>query len=72
MTNPVRHYDDTVRQGDCKILLDRGNDVITALISAHVLHKAMCVFLLDPTLRGVLEILDPKAVEQARAALLLT
>jgi len=72
MTNPVRHYDDTVRQGDCEILLARSRDEIAASIAAQDLHRSLCVFLLDPTLRGVLEILDPKAVEQARSALKLT
>jgi hypothetical protein len=34
--------------------------------------KALAVFLLNPTVRAVLDVLDPKGVEQARNALRLT
>lgn len=67
-TNPVRHYDDTVRQSDCEILTSRHVDENLALAQGPM-RRALYVFLLDPTLRAVLEILDPKAVEQARKAL---
>jgi len=63
---------EALRRHDAEILMARGKDEIAASIAAQDLHKALCVFLLDPNLRIVLDILDPKAVEQARSALRLT
>jgi hypothetical protein len=67
-----RDYTDAVRRVDADILSARSNDEIVARIPAKHLYDALCVFILDEELRPVLEILSPKAVQQARAALLLT
>lgn len=67
-----RDYVDAVRRVDADILSARSADEIAARIPAKHLYDALCVFLLDEEIRPVLEILSPKAVEQARAALLLT
>lgn len=54
-----------------KIELRKVNGTIS-IIGAPGLHDALAVFILDPVLRSLLELVDPKAVEQAREALLLT
>ena len=67
-----RPYTDAMRRVDAEILGARSADEVAVRIPAKTLYDALCVFVLDEKLRPVLEAIDPKAVEQARAALLLT
>jgi hypothetical protein len=64
-------YDDTQRGKDADRLmgrsLQRKQNVVIG--NANEIHGALCVFILDPKLRQVLEAIDPKSVEQARRAL---
>jgi hypothetical protein len=61
-------YDDRERQNDAHILMARTAEEKN-LLGQNAMHGALCVFLLDPKLRQVLDAIDPKAVEQARRAL---
>lgn len=64
-------YDDTQRGYDADRLmarsLKRKQDIVIG--NANQVHGALCVFILDPKLRQVLEAIDPMAVRQARMAL---
>lgn len=66
-----RPYTEAVRKVDSMLLTGRSNDLKVATYDAVALSDALSVFLLDEQIRPILEILDPKAVEQARRALLL-
>lgn len=67
----MSHYDDDVRKADAiKIQVHKGYEAKE--IPNADLYDALAVFVLDPKLRPVLWILDPKSIEQARKALGLT
>jgi len=65
------NYDDNVRKTDATKLMVRDKSAITARMDVVRLHTALALMLTSTTLRPVLEALDPKAVKQAREALLL-
>jgi hypothetical protein len=62
-----RTYDDKRRVEDYGDLASKTPEQMM-LDSALLMHGALCVFLLDPLLRPLLEVVDPKAVQQARKA----
>lgn len=66
----MQSYDDNVRKADFTRINVRGKEAVE-MMSAAEIHNALAVLILSGTLRPVLEALDPKAVEQARRALLL-
>jgi hypothetical protein len=68
----TRTYDDATRLDDCEKLQHREVNGTISIIGTPGLHAALAVFLIDPKLRAMLEAADPKAVEQAREAMLLT
>lgn len=63
-------FDETTGQEDAEIIAERTRTYWPSLEGEAVLN-ALIVFVTDPQLRKVIEALDPKAMEQARKALLL-
>ena len=67
----MNYYDDLTRVREARALRERTREGLSDVLNSTALHDALAVFVTDEKLRPVLEALDPKAVEQARQALLL-